>query len=281
MLRKVYITTDFLHGFTKPDEYKILTHGFDPNYPNDFYYYVNRLRQDLIVRQGLIPNTLYDLLFGFCFGPSWRDANGVDHIGNCASEQWFEWCKSNPGKHPKDCFSKDFIDFKNSIRIYSPDFADYVDRLVEENQFPSLNLTQNGLEDFDSYLDVGRLHFVIEQILRLMSEVKHASHPSVQFGLSRGKNNGFDVETIIIEQVGSFCSKPLIDVIAHYKRGGGDLATIGNSMQDYFGWSIETRWGDSCQRWNIIRDEAMPETECVSPSLTTGFRHLIKVYHKP
>ena len=107
MLDKIINTAYFLHGFTKPEEYKILTHGFDPRFPPDFYLYVNRFRQDLIVQRGLIPDTLYDLLFGFSFGPSWCDANGETHQNHCATEEWLNWCKANSGRHPKDAYPKE------------------------------------------------------------------------------------------------------------------------------------------------------------------------------
>lgn len=281
MLDKIKYTATFLHGFTNPEEYKILTHGFDPKYPDDFYYYVNRLRQDLILMKGLIPDTLYDLLFGFLFGPSWIDADGEEHLNHCASDEWFNWCKSNPGKHPKDCFVKDFKAFKNSFRIYAPDFEDYIEGLANDNRIQSLNITQEGLDSFDSYLDVRRLRYVIDKILNLMSEEKHSSYKDVRFSLlPRIKMDGFVIDTISIEQIGSFASKTLDDVMSHFEDGGGDLATIKNSMQDYFGWSIESKWRGVAQRWNIIRDNSILEREQLPATDVTGFRHLIKVYHK-
>lgn len=282
MLDKIINTANFLHGFTKPEEYKSLTHGFDPRFQPDFYYYVNRFRQDLIVLRGLIPDTLYNLLFGFSFGPSWSDANGEKHLNHCASEEWLNWYKANPGKHPKDAYNKDFDAFKNSFRIYSPDFEDYIDGLINSGCYSALKISQEGLDDLDSYLDVGRLRQVIHLILSLMSEEKHAIHPDVVISLLPSKkSNGYDVETISIEQYGSFCSKDLDGVMSHFKDGGGDLGTIYNTMQDYFGWAIETRWSGTAQRWNIIRDDSVPEKEDIPSSSVKGFRHLIKIYHKP
>jgi hypothetical protein len=127
--------------------------------------------------RGLIPDTLYDLLFGFLFGPSWSDANGETHLNHCASDVWFNWCKSNPHKHPRDFFKKDFSAFKNSIRVYAPDLDDYFDSIKDD--YPPLRITQNGLESFDSYLDVGRFKYIIGKILRLMTDDRFSNHSSI------------------------------------------------------------------------------------------------------
>ena len=114
-----------------------------------------------------------------------------------------------------------------------------------------------------------------------MSEEKHSSYKDVRFSLlPRIKMDGFVIDTISIEQIGSFASKTLDDVMSHFEDRGGDLATIKNSMQDYFGWSIESKWRRVAQRWNIIRDNSILEREQLPATDVTGFRHLIKVYHK-
>lgn len=280
MLEKIINTANFLYGFEDPDKYKFLTHKFDPLYKDDFYYYVNLLRQDLIVMRGLIPDTLYDLLFGFLFGPSWSDADGEVHTSHCSSQAWLEWCKSNCHKHPKEFFIKDFKAFKNSFRVYAGDFGDYIEELADGRYAP-LNITQDGLNALDCYLDVGRLRFVLDKIISLMSDPKHSSHNKVVVSLlPRHYSNGFIVETISIEQYGSFDSKPIEDVIARFEAGAGDLATIKNAMMGYFGWSIESKWQNIAQRWNIIHDDSVPNREPILREDATGFRNLIRIYHK-
>lgn len=296
---KIRFTAEFLGRFSDPRTgFKFLTHGFDPFYSSDFFVHVNRCRLALVDVRGLIPDSLYDLLFGFLYGPSWTDADGNVHNKYCGCDEWVDWCIKNPGCHPMNEFS-DFKAFKNSIRVYNMTFDDYVGRKVigmtnneielgprypvQSRVYPNLSVSQKGLGRLDAYMDVRRFRSCLDVILQNMNDTQFSvQHPHVSITCKReGETpDGCRVDLVRIEQIGSFPAIDIEQAIDHFRRGGGHLASLKNMMEGHFLWSLETVWGEMPLRWNILKEEGEPATERIAGEEATGFRHVIKIYHK-
>ena len=70
---------EILNLFGNEEGFKFITHGFDLTKSNNFISILNKCRIMVSECNGLIPEHLYDLLFGFLYGTSWEDAEGVKH----------------------------------------------------------------------------------------------------------------------------------------------------------------------------------------------------------
>ena len=68
-MNRLQHTVDFLGEFTTAGKFKQVTHRFELDSKQDYLYYVNKCRTSLLNDEGLLPDGLFDFLFGYFFGP--------------------------------------------------------------------------------------------------------------------------------------------------------------------------------------------------------------------
>jgi hypothetical protein len=287
---KISHTVDFLGEFSTAGKFKQVTHRFELDSKQDYLYYVNKCRTSLLNYEGLLPDGLFSFLFGFFFGPEWKDANGKTHREFCGCEKWVEWCVNNPGVHPwesKESFRDEIADFKSSIRVYGGDLPKYIEELRHTTNRLSIDYDKKVLRNFDAYTDVSQLKMVLSSIINDIDTSPYSKeHPSVTVISYKEKNklpNDVYLDTICIENRGSFPPQQLSSVISHFQGTGGFLSTLKKLGEGYFYISVDAIWGDDKPlRWNLIGLPNSPEIESLSAEETPilGFRYNIRVPHK-
>lgn len=298
-MEKILYTIDFLGGFTPSKGYKQVTHPLDLDDKEDFLFYVNRCRTALLNYEGILPDGLYDFLFGFFYGPEWKDANGITHEQFCGSGQWVDWCLNNPRIHPLSPnsgapFKKDIIAFKHSIRIYAGDLPAHLQNTSTENikldfEFEPFKKfdAYKQLKRFDAYTDVSRLKGIFASIVNDIDTSDYSrEHQLVRVASLREKKELPDdvvIDTISIEHIGSFPFQPLQSAMNHFNNDtGGFLGDLAKSCEGYFLLSIDSTWEEKPVRWNLVRLNGTPELEEIPQELTPiqGFRYCIRIPHK-
>lgn len=273
---------DILGLFGKEDGFKFLTHDFDKTRNDDFITLVNKCRIMVSECCDLIPDHLYNLLFGFLYGKSWEDANGESHSFYCSSEECIQWCMNNPGEHPKNnpAFESEFEAFRYSIRIYDRG----LDKIVAQSQtlYPNLEIVRerSELREVDLYIDVARLKQIIHKVLDIMNESRFEGEVFVTVR-NQPDVDGYHVRHLIIEQIGSFPDKSVQFIRDRIANGAGDLSTLKNLIKGNAYWSIESNWTEGPVRINILKEDIFQsDFEKMDQSEATGFRHVIKLYDK-
>ncbi len=268
-----------LNKFSDASWLKFLTHGFDLPDEADFVSYLASCRSELLDNKGKIDDSLYRLLFGFMYGPSWNDYSGKEHHFYCSSEDCVSWCLEHPGQHPKDnsLFAEEFEDFRHSTRLYQLDLEKHVRRLFAE-KFRDLTLEAVGLKRANVYINVPRLMSILERIISTMQDARFSHHKLVRVSFEKGAPEGaFQIGRIIIEHVGSLPPYTPVNSLANrIARGGGDLGSIKKLVEGTCLWSIESVWYEGPARLNIVGGDTMVER---LDEDVTGFRHILTLIH--
>lgn len=277
-------SVNLLGGFSKENGFKYLTHRFDAE-SDDFIDTVNRCRYMLLGWQDRIPKHLYDLLFGFLFGPNWTDSNGVIHNDFCGCDKWIDWCLDNVGVHPMDAFYEEFEAFKNSIRIYNGTFDDYVLALARKQEYNHLSIQADtsSLKRLDSYVDVGVLKKAIESILKDINSYHDVgSNPRVTIACKRGPElrDGIKADYLCISHINSFSERSVDEAISHFQAGGGFIADLSNTLDGVALLSIESVWAEKPQRWNVIKLEEEDQIQEIEDLPAKGFSYVIRILHR-
>ena len=277
-------SVNLLGGFSEENGFKYLTHRFDAE-SDDFIDTVNRCRYMLLGWQDRIPKHLYDLLFGFLFGPNWTDSNGVNHNDFCGCDKWIDWCIDNVGVHPMNAFYDEFEAFKNSIRIYNGTFDDSIRLLKESTLFNNIDIKPDysSLGLLDCYVDVGELKRAITAILKDINTYHNVtSFPEVQIYCSQGDALVKDVNTelLYITHLGSCSKRPIEDAISHFNVGGGFISDLKKILEDVALLSIETNWNGCPRRWNVVKMDDQNDIEEIPEQTVRGFTYIIKILHK-
>lgn len=274
---------DILQLFGQADGFKFLTHDFDPTRDNDFLKLVNKCRIVLSEASGLIPDHLYEILFGFMYGKEWEDADGNKHTFYCSSDECIQWCLNNPGVHPRNNpeFENDFEAFRNSTRIYGRG----LDKIVAEAEadFPNLKINRDKreLRKVDIYTDVARIKQIIYKIISSMADVRFSGEINVTVKQLPDSSDGYHVRNIIIEQKGSFSNKSVQFIRDRVANGSGDLGSLKNIIDGNAYWSVESKWVEGPARINLIKESLFdPDFEKLDEDEVVGFRHVIKLYDK-
>ena len=284
---------DFLGQFSRADGLKFLTHGFEPDYDDDFFEYVTRCRTVLGRVKSQIPASLYDLVFGFVSGPSWTDCDGTVHYEHCACDKWVDWCLDNPGGHPSDAFPKEFEAFKNSIRVYNGTLDEYFEDLKESGRFRNILLRVHpDLEKFDSYMDVRRFRTIVTTFLDDIDRYPDVTeHPNVTVEQRRIERDwrlwkeplpeGVKVDEIAICQEGSYPSREISQAMDHFRIGGGTLSKLRSLASGHFVLFLETKWAGKPLRWNLCEDSYRDAIESNFPNKVLGYTLIIRILHRP
>lgn len=287
-MEKILYTAKFLGKLSTP-EYKFLTHRFESD-SDDFLKYINRWRIELANNRGLIPQTLYDLFFGFLYGPSWIDANGKEHKDFCSCDKWVDWVIDNPGVHPMNVFS-DIKDFANSVRVYNGTFDEIIGSLIKDDNAlardTNVRFTTDDLSlmRFDAYMDVPCILRVVKSIITDIVSYPHSApseHPIIHISCRRDRElpGGIKVDSIIIEDENSFSNKRFSDICEHFENGGGFLGTLANMTDGLALLSIESKWDGEAHRWNLTRLDDEPEIQPLEEDCATGYRYVLRILHK-
>lgn len=283
---------DFLGLFSRADGLKFLTHGFEPDYDDDFFEYVTRCRTVLGRVKSQIPASLYDLVFGFVSGPSWTDCDGTVHSEHCACDKWVDWCLDNPGGHPSDAFPKEFEAFKNSIRVYNGTLDEYFEDLKESGRFRNILLRVHpDLEKFDSYMDVRRFRTIVTTFLDDIDRYPDVTeHPNVTVEQRRIERDwrlwkeplpeGVKVDEIAICQEGSYPSREISQAMDHFRIGGGTLSKLRSLASGHFVLYLETMWAGNPLRWNLSDDSYRDAIDRISPKEVNGYTLIIRILHR-
>ena len=283
---------DFLGQFSKAECLKFLTHGFEPDYDDDFFEYVTRCRIELGRVKSQIPSSLYDLVFGFVSGPTWTDCDGKLHDEHCACDKWVDWCEDNPGGHPSDAFTKEFEAFKNSIRVYNGTLDEYFEDLKESGRFRNINLgVHPDLEKFDSYMDVRRFRTIVTTFLDDIDRYPDVNeHPNVTVEKRRIENDwrllpdrlpdGVKVDEIAICQVESNSSREISQAMDHFRIGGGTLSKLRSLASGHFVLYLETKWDGRPLLWNLSEDSPRDAIVPNPYNRVLGYTLIIKILHR-
>lgn len=274
-------TADLLNKFGLEKELKFLVHSYSKIEDQDFCALVSKARLLITERSGLIPDQLYDLLFGFVYGPEWVDWKGKVHSLHCGSNDLIEWYKNNEGVSPMEensPFVNEFRDFKNSIRTYR-NLPEIIDRAREKASSVTVDCDKKSLKHADFYTDVVRLKQIIERILITMSDPRFIG-PVKIYSSQQDDREGYRVMQIIIEQKNDYVQPSLKFIRERLATNSGDLGSIKNLLEGVAYWSIESDWEEGSARFNITSDDIfMNPFERISEKVG-GFRHILTFYHK-
>ena len=278
-------TVSFLGQFSRVDGLKFLTHDFDAECDDDFFEYVTRCRTELGKVKGIIPDSLYNLVFGFVAGPSWKDCNGIIHEEHCGCDKWVDWCLDNPGGHPSFAFPEEFVAFKNSIRIYNGTLDEYFECLAGSGRFRNIVLQIDPhVERLDAYLDVSQFRAVVTTFLDSIDRYPSvAEHPNVSVSCRRldRLSDGVKVDEIILSQLGSFPSQDISQALDHFRIGGGHLSDLRSMAKGNFLLYLETKWAKIHPlRWDLLAEPDPSCVEAIPAENATGFTLIIRILHK-
>lgn len=272
-------TADILSKFG--DELKYLVHDYDKTEDVDFCALVSKARLLITERAGLIPGHLYDLLFGFVYGPEWVDWKGKGHSLYCGSKDIIEWYSNNEGISPMAVdspFVNEFRDFKNSIRTYR-NLPEIIECAKEKAPSVDLEIERKTLKRADFYVDVERLKQIIERIFITMSDPRFIG-PVKIYSSQLDDHDGYRVMQIIIEQKNDYAQPSLRFIRERLASNAGDLGSIKSLLEGVAYWSIESDWEEGSARFNITSDDIfMNPFERISEKVG-GFRHILTFYHK-
>lgn len=272
---------DLLNKFSREDELKFLVHSYSKFDGQDFSALVAKARLLITERMGLIPDHLYDLLFGFVYGPEWVDWKGRTHTLHCGSKDLLEWYTNNDGISPMEQespFLDEIWDFKNSIRTYR-NLPEIIERAKEKVPSVDLEIERKTLKRADFYADVERLKQIIERILITMSDPRF--YGPVRINSSQlDDRDGYRVVQIIIEQKNDYQQPSLRFIKERLANNAGDLGTLKNLLEGVAYWSIESDWEEGSARFNITSEDIFINPfERISEKVS-GFRHILTFYHK-
>lgn len=274
-------TADLLNKFGLENELKFLVHSYSKIEDQDFCALVSKARLLITERSGLIPDQLYDLLFGFVYGPEWVDWEGKVHSLHCGSNDLIEWYTNNEGVSPMEedsPYVNEFRDFKNSIRTYR-NLPELIERAKEKAPSVTVDCDKKSLRRADFYTDVVRLKQIIERILITMSDPRFIG-PVKIYSSQQDDREGYRVMQIIIEQMNDYVQPSLKFIRERLATNSGDLGSIKNLLEGVAYWSIESDWEEGSARFNITSDDIfMNPFERISEKVG-GFRHILTFYHK-
>lgn len=282
-IQTIYNNADFLYLFSEDNGFKFLTHDFIVPETSDFLSYLASCRSLLLDHKGLIEDSLYNLAFGFMYGPSWIDPNGHSHAFSCSSDKCLRWCENNPHVHPKnnERFSLEFETFRKSIRFYKTDLDKQIKKLCT-SKYPFFNFSYEDLKSANVYVNVSRFVLIIGRILNTMTDPRFRSNQDIKISYHRCDPDGqYLVSKLVIEQIGSFPRyTPSADVERRVRAGGGDLGAIKGLCKDTCLWCVETNWMDGPARINIVAKSDTPAIEALPSDSVEGFRHILTMIHR-
>lgn len=268
--------------FSEADGFKFLTHGFDES-DSDFVLYLANCRTVLLDYKGVIEESLYRLLFGFMYGPSWKDYNGLEHSFSCSNPVCIDWCLAHPNMHPKDTeeFAHDFEAFRRSIRIYQMDLEKYVKRLFEE-AYPEFIPAFIALRRANVYVNVNKLMSIIKMILSTMRDERFRGNREIRISYEKcAPMEGYMVSRIIIQQMGSTAEDTSIaSLCGRVQNGGGDFGSIKSLVEGTCYWSVESQWIEGPGRLEIVSlDNSTPYYVMMPEETIHGFTHVLTLIH--
>lgn len=275
---------DFLYLFSEADGFKFLTHDFPLPEDSDFLKYLANCRSLLLNYDGIIEESLYELIFGFLYGPTWIDLQGMEHVFYCSSKECIEWSVSHPHLHPKsnEAFKLEFEKFRKSIRFYQMDLQKYIETICND-KFPMFNFSFQDLRRGNLYINVRRLGMILEAILQTMKDSRFCMNKNIVISYERCEPCGkYLIARLIIEQKGSVSDGVLArNVEERVRYGGGDLGTIKGMVKDSCYWSVESLWQDGPARINLVSQSTdIPCIELLPKDSISGFRHILTIPHR-
>lgn len=274
-------SADFLHLFSEESNgLKYLTHDFssDTDYV-DYIYNCEKLILDMREKY-TIEDSIYNLVRGFVFGPSWIDYKGNVHKSFVSSESFVRYYEST-GQHPlrNPVYEMEFEDFRNSIRFRSSKLEKYILELKED--MPQVHIeVERNLKGADIYTNTGIIRKALKLIIESMKEYDSAS--SILLGYAESTYKDFTKSIITIEHKDSF---PVHSFVRDREKllttNGGTLGVLRNILNGICEWSIVSKWPDqnSPIKWNILKSNDSPEMEEIP--ISNGFTHIISIIHKP
>ena len=176
-------------------------------------------------------------------------------------------------------FQDDIDAFRHSVRFRNGRFSKLLEELKE--YFPDLEINiKKNVKGVDFYTDTRRFRDALIEILSSMNELKEHKNIVISYEEDDESDPDYVICSVVIEQKDSFPSHSLEHDIQKLRAGGGTLANIKKSLEGCANWSMVSRWNgsDVPQRWNVLTDLDMPETEQAEEA--EGFKHIISVYQK-
>ena len=276
-------TADLLTKFSLENELKFLVHSYTKVEDQDFCALVSKARLLITEMAGVIPDHLYDLLFGFVYGPEWVDWEGKTHTLQCGSKDLTEWYTNNKSISPmaeESPYANEFWDFKKSIRTYR-NLPDIIDRAKENAPLVKdlVNYEKKVLKRADFYVDVERLKQIIERILITMSDSRFLGPVKISCSQMEDRE-GYRVMQLTVEQENDYAQPSLRFIRERLANNAGDLGSLKNLIDGVAYWSIESDWEEGSARFNITSDDIFVNPFERLTEKVGGFRHILTFYHK-
>lgn len=275
-------TARFLSLFNNPSGLKYLTHDFDPvddGRPQSLDDLFIQAKKILNHRDYTIPSSLWALINNYVKGQAnWSDTFGITHNSFIANPSWKEWSLQNK-MHPiyNPFFTKEIMSFRSTVRLVPPLLKDICDKAQKSL---SLIVKEEKLEKADFYTNTYILYNVIKRILTMMNRRANKC-PEVTISFKRATDTqGRMLRQIVINQKDSFANKSIDDVKERLVRNNeaGDFGAIRHQLNGYCLWQVETLWDNQPYRWNLLKNDDMPEIERIDNDLVIGFTHILTYY---
>lgn len=271
-------TADFLSKFNSDkNELKELVHD---ERGEAFFNIIMRARLLITEMSGLISDHLYDLLFGFVYGPKWIDWEGNEHSLHCGSTELVSWCKKNRGLTPMDTscpYVFDFKKFKESIRTYR-NLPAIIEAAKLAAKKDDVTYDRKILARADMYVDVGILRKIFEKILSMMSDPRFEG--PVEISCDSSEVGYYRVYKLTIEQRNSYLQPSIKFIKERLASNSGDLGSLKKLIDGTAYWAIESDWEEASARINILTEDIFkPEFEKLEEKVD-GFRHVLMFYHR-
>lgn len=273
-------TADFLSLFNRRNGFKYLTHNYDTS-GNTLTGMITQVRSVFknYSNSTELPESLRALMNRFINGGKWYDYEGKECTEGYSSKTWYEWSEQNDGMHPImniGGFEIIIQRFRHTIRLVAPDLQYFAESI--KDKYPTFNFDFINLKKADFYTNVNVLRCSLLEIIKDLTD--HQDYKNIKIEFKPDFDGEYFIRHIVIEQIDSYSLKPIDEVLEKFKSTGGFFSGNAEKLTGYCNWSVESLWDGKPYRWNILRENNVPEIEQISEQGVAGFTHILTFYYK-
>lgn len=273
-------TADFLSLFNRRNGFKYLTHNFDTS-GNTLIGMITQVRSVFknYSNSKELPESLRALMNRFINGGRWYDYEGKECVEGYSSKTWFDWSEQNNDMHPimnTEGFEKTIQRFRHTIRLVAPDLQYFAESI--KDKYPTFSFDFINLKKADFYTNVNVLRCSLLEIIKDLTD--HQDYKNIKIEYRPDFDGDYFIRYIVIKQIDSYSLMPIDEVLEKFKSTGGFFSGNAEKLTGYCNWSVESIWDGKPYRWNILKENNVPEIEQISEQEVAGFTHILTFYYK-